>query len=250
MKSFSNAPQFSPSITAFWRATFLDGEVLYRDAELTVVVNAKLDAVRRAMVWRSAGGEIHAVMTPAIADQLGLCRSQLALTEPVLRQTMLDRAVQLHGADYVFYFSEAGKHALLQEQPPVHVRQLHPATDAAAFALFQSSASEQDLDEAYVELDHWAVFGAFEQDRLVCAASMYPWCGQKIVDTGVLTLPAHRAKGHAAQIVRAISQYACGQGYEPQYRCQTENCASAALAKSAGLVLFGTWEVIAADSAA
>lgn len=237
--------QFSPTIDAFWHATFLDGEVLYRDALLTVVANAKLDADRCAMVLRPAGGQTHAVMTPAVADQLGLGRNQQPLTESTLRQTMQDRDVQLHGADYVFHFTEAGKHALLQEQPPVHVRQLHAVEDADAFAVFQSSASEQDLDDAYVELDHWAVFGAFEHDRLVCAASMYPWAGQSIADLGVLTLSAHRGQGHAARVVRAISRYAYGQGHEPQYRCQTDNAASVALAGSAGLALLGTWEVVA-----
>ena len=38
--------------------------------------------------------------------------------------------------------------------------------DRAAFAVFQASASEPDLDGAYVELDHWAVYGAFDHDRL------------------------------------------------------------------------------------
>lgn len=31
------------------------------------------------------------------------------------------------------------------------------------------------MDDAYVELDNWAVFGSFEEHRLVSAASMYPW---------------------------------------------------------------------------
>ncbi len=248
MTSISNTPQFSQTIHAFWCATFLDGEVLYRGADLTVVANAKLDADRRAMVWRVANGETHAVFTPAIADQLGLSHQQHALTEAALRQTMRDGNVQLHGADYVFHFTEADKQALVQEPSPVHVRQLHAATDAAVFAAFQSSATEQDLDDAYVELDHWAVFGAFEDERLVCAASMYPWDGQKIADLGVLTLPPHRGMGHAGKVVRAISRYACRQGYEPQYRCQLDNGTSVALAMAAGLTLFGTLEVISPES--
>lgn len=70
--------------------------------------------------------------------------------------------------------------------------------DDAIFSAFESSASEQDLDDAYVELDHWAVFGSFEQNRLVCAASMYPWGEDvQIADLGILTLSAYRGKGHA-----------------------------------------------------
>lgn len=120
--------------------------------------------------------------------------------------------------------------------------------DGAIFSAFQSSATEQDLDDAYVELDHWAVFGSLDGDRLVCAASMYPWEDAPIADTGVLTLPPFRGRGHARRVVRSISRHACERGFEPQYRCQSDNAASAALAKAAGLALFGTWEVISPDS--
>jgi hypothetical protein len=34
--------------------------------------------------------------------------------------------------------------------------------DEAVFAEFQAQASEQDLDDAWVELDHWAVFGTVD----------------------------------------------------------------------------------------
>jgi len=103
------------------------------------------------------------------------------------------------------------------------------------------------LDDAYVELDHWAVFGTFEQDRLVGAASAYPWQDAQIADVGVLTLAPFRGRGHARRVVREICKYVYGQGYEPQYRCQLDNLASAAVAKAAGLTLFGTWEVISPD---
>ncbi|WP_232699141.1 GNAT family N-acetyltransferase [Brevibacillus daliensis] len=120
--------------------------------------------------------------------------------------------------------------------------------DDAVFSEFQSSASEQDLDDAYVELDHWAVFGSFEQNRLVSAASMYPWENAQIADLGVLTLTSFRGKGHARKVMRSISKYACDLGYEPQYRCQLDNQSSTSLAKAAGLTLFGKWEVISPDS--
>ncbi|WP_244590783.1 GNAT family N-acetyltransferase [Xenorhabdus hominickii] len=65
----------------------------------------------------------------------------------------------------------------------------------------------------------------------------------QIADTGVLTLESFRGKGHARKVVRAISKYAYIQGYEPQYRCQIDNFASSALARAAGLKLFGKWEI-------
>lgn len=237
---------YSPTINAFWHAPFLEGEVVSRDDHLTVVANAKLDSDRRVMVLRKADGMVHAVLTPELLEILGPLDPQV-ISEPLLREKMLEANILLHGADYVFHFTEANKLALFHDAPQAHVRQLSLTDDEAVFTHFQSLASEQDLDDAYVELDHWAVFGSFENDRLVCAASMYPWSGEKTADLGVLTLPTHRGMRLARGLVRAISRYAVEQGYEPQYRCQTDNAASVSLAKSAGLALFGTWEVVSPE---
>ncbi|QNM96597.1 GNAT family N-acetyltransferase [Chitinimonas koreensis] len=238
---------FSRTIESFWQDAFRGSDVLCRNDALTVALDPGLDEDRRVMLLRAADGKVRAVLTPALADKIRLDRGP-DLTEAGLRQKLHDGGIQLHGADYVFHFAEADKQALLQETPPAALRRLSGA-DEAAFAAFQSAASEQDLDDAYVELDHWAVFGAFEQDCLVCAASMYPWAGQRIADTGVLTLPPARGRGHARRVVRAIGRHACNQGYEPQYRCQTDNRASVALARAAGLTLFASWEVVSPDSA-
>lgn len=187
-----------------------------------------------------------AVLTPALADKLGLDQRQ-DLSESIFRQKLNEAGVTLHGADYIFYFSEVNKNVLLQEKLEGDLRQL-TEQDTAVFSEFQSSASEQDLDDAYVELDHWAVFGSFDQNRLVSAASMYPWENAQIADLGVLTLTSFRGKGHARKVVRSICKYAYDQGYEPQYRCQIDNEASTSLAKAAGLTLFGKWDVIFPDS--
>ena len=71
----------------------------------------------------------------------------------------------------------------------------------------------QELRDAQIELDHWAVFGSFDGDRLVCAASMYPWGNARnLADLGVLTLPQCRGNGHAGKVVRAICRYAYAHG--------------------------------------
>jgi RimJ/RimL family protein N-acetyltransferase len=239
--------KFSPIIEGYWHDLFLTGDQIYHDEQLTVLVSTTLQPDRGLMLRQSVEGRLWAVMTPAIASKLELSTGQQAgFNEALLRQRLQEAEICLYGADQLFYFSAADQQALLQQAPLAHVRQLH-AEDAALFARFQSLASEQDLDDAYVELDHWAVFGAFADGQLVCAASMYPWDGKKIADTGVLTLPQYRGAGHARGVIRAISRYACEQGYQPQYRCQTDNLASTALAKAAGLDLFGRWQVI--DSA-
>ncbi|OCP15872.1 acetyltransferase [Ensifer sp. LC54] len=237
---------FAREITEFWRRTFLSGDVLRRDDGFIVSVNPDLSDENRVMVLEAIDGQTMAVLTPALADRLDLARRP-DLSEPAFRRILAEASVTLNGADYLFYFPEACRNSLLRDKVTGDLRRL-TARDDAVFGAFEDAASKQDLDDAYVELDHWAVFGAFEQGRLVCAASMYPWEDAPIADTGVLTLPAFRGKGHARNVVRAISKYAYEQGVEPQYRCQLDNHASVALAKAAGLTLFGKWEVVSPDS--
>ena len=243
----TNMPVFSQTITDFWQASFLNGDVLYSDESFTVAINPDLDEDSRIMVLETSDGKVMAVLTPEVVEKVGLKQHQ-DLSEAIFRQKLNDAGVTLHGADYLFYFSKADKIELLQENLEGDLRRLTEQDDAV-FSEFQSSASEQDLDDAQVELDHWAVFGSFEQNLLVSAASMYPWEDDlQIADLGVLTLSSFRGKGHARKVVRSICKYAYGQGYEPQYRCQIDNHASTLLAKAVGLTLFGKWEVISPDS--
>jgi len=240
---------FSATVESFWKKPHSSGQVLCASDRLSVSVNPDLDEDRRVIVLDTAGQTL-VVMTPAVAARLGLS-AQSPPTEATLRQKLADAGIPLHGADYVFHYTEAEKTRLLQQADAAGVRRL-TAGDEAVFAEFQAAATEQDLEDAYVELDHWAVFGAFEQDRLVAATSMYPWddgpAAVPIADTGVLTLPPFRGRGHARHLVRAISRHACRLGYEPQYRCQTDNLASVSLARSAGLSLYGKWEVVSPDA--
>lgn len=210
------------------------------------VVVLPLVQVIAADVLEMVDGQTRAVLVPGLAEPL---RLQLhgELSVPVFREALLDAGLTFHGPDYLFYFSRVDKDRLLHEPIDGHVRRLTEA-DGSAFAEFQSSASEDDLDAAYVELDHWAVFGAFEQDRLVCAASMYPWEKSHLADLGILTLPDFRGRGYGRRVLRAICANAVEQGYEPQYRCQLDNLASKALAEASGLTLFGTWDVASSES--
>lgn len=232
-------PLFSPEIIDFWNASFA-GDVLASADRFAVVVNPDHDEDSPAMVLHTAENGVIAALSPALAAALSPAVGR-ALTEATLRQGLRAAGIVLNGADNLFYFTEADKAVLLREDSGDHVRAL-TAKDAAAFALFQRSASEEDLDAAYVELDHWLVYGAFDGDRLVCAASMYPWQERQIADLGVLTLASDRGRGHALEVVRAISRAALERGYQPQYRCQLDNHASVALAGAVGVTLFGQWE--------
>ena len=250
---------FSPTITDFWAAPLADGEILHQDGSLTVVSSSGLAQDRRVTILTSTTGAFGAqgmsgprgvgtvlvALSPQVAALLAPSEVQGA-TDATVRRALRDAGITLHEADCVFHLTQHATTALRAEADAPTVRRL-TAQDAPAFSAFEASAPEQDLDDAYVELDHWAVFGAFEGERLVAAASTYPWAASRLADTGILTLPDARGAGHGRRVVRAISRYALSQGYEPLYRCQVDNAASRALAVRAGFTQLGTWEVVSPD---
>ncbi|MUL44786.1 GNAT family N-acetyltransferase [Mycobacterium sp. CBMA293] len=242
-------PNFSPVITDYWRAAF-GGEPLHSNEYLTTTVNPDLDHDDRvAVLWTADDDRISIAISPAVA--LALTKNVAVLansTETNIRAALTTQGVVLNGADNVFYLTESVADDILGDTAPTNVRQLIDA-DGDMFAAFKATVSEEDWDGAYVELDHWAVFGAFdEHERLVSIGSMYPWDDEfPLADVGVLTPSSVRGRGHAKTLVRAMFRHALNEGYEPQYRCQLDNAASIQLAASLGLRLFGRWETVMPD---
>ncbi len=127
---------------------------------------------------------------------------------------------------------------------PVTIRPLD-ADDIKSFAVFQAANTADDLDEAFVELDHWAAVGAFAGDgELAAVATAYPWRDHPVADIGVLTSPDHRGQKLGSAVVRAVARRVLERGYSPQYRCEGDNDASRATAASAGLSHFATMSII------
>lgn len=210
------------------------------EREVLVALDPALTDLRSVSLLRVEGEATVLSLSPARAEQLELSASDRI--ERGELSARLDRAgMVLADPDHLFYLPLAEQTALREEPWDSATRQLTEA-DAAVFAEFTAQAPEDDLDEAFVELDHWLVVGTFSGERLVSAASMYPWGETLLADLGVITLPEFRGRGLGRATVRAISAAALARGYEPQYRCQLENTASAALARAAGFALFGVWE--------
>lgn len=208
--------------------------------EVVVVLDPALTASRSVSLLRLESGARILTLTPTRASELGLAAAD-RMTLADLRARLDHAGVVLNAPDHIFYLPLAEHAVLREERWNSRTRQL-TAADAPAFAEFTAQAPEDDLDEAYVELDHWLVVGTFSGEQLVAAASMYPWGNTLLADLGVITLPEFRGRGLGRETVRAVSAAALARGYEPQYRCQFENIASVALARAAGFALLGAWE--------
>ncbi|MBG6191371.1 hypothetical protein IWX64_002331 [Arthrobacter sp. CAN_A212] len=150
---------------------------------------------RAVTVLHVAEGPSLLTLTPGRAQHLGVSPNQTVRTED-LAPRLAAAGIRLNGPDCLFYLPATDHEAVRCEPSLEGTRQLTP-DDHEAFARFTGQAPAADLDEAFVELDHWLAFGTFSGGRLVAAASMYPW--------------------------RAISSMALQLGYEPQYRCQRDN---------------------------
>jgi RimJ/RimL family protein N-acetyltransferase len=223
---------FSSAVTDHWIRDVAE------DAGFHVVVDASLAENRSVSLLRVSGGPTILAVTPARAAAIGL-----PVTEDDVHTRIAAAGITLNDPDYLFYLPTHEQSALLSERVPDGTRQL-TSDDRAAFERFAAEAPEDDLDEAFVELDHWLAFGTLVDGRLVAAASMYPWDGSLLADLGVITLPEFRGRGLGRATVRAMSARALELGHEPQYRCQLDNAPSVALAAASGFELFGEWEVI------
>ncbi|QPG71670.1 GNAT family N-acetyltransferase [Mycolicibacterium mucogenicum] len=247
----SSVPDFSPVITDYWTAAF-SGKTLHRNKNLTINVNPDLQHDERAAILRTADDDrVSIAVSSAVADVL--TNDIAALDNPTeadIRAALATQGVVLNGADNVFYLSESAAADILGDTGAINVRPLTDR-DADIFASFKAAVPEEDWDGAYVELDHWAVFGAFdERGRLVSIGSVYPWDDVfPLADIGVLTLGSVRGRGHAKSLVREMFRYALTQGFEPQYRCQLDNAASIKLAASVNLEPFVQWETVMPDDA-
>jgi len=230
---------FSTVVTDFWLRGVSPSA---RPDRVHVVVDPMLTEERSVSLLTALEGPRVLAVSPERGGALGVAQGDEL--DPAQVSTALDTAgIVLNDPDNIFHFSVADAHALVKQPPHPGVRML-TLDDQAAFDRFTAMAPEEDADEAFVELDHWLVFGCFVEDELVSAASMYPWDSSSLADTGVLTLPHARGRGFGGATVRALSAEALRRGFEPQYRCQVDNVASVGAARSAGLTLFGTWEVI------
>src|SRR3954463_2315187 len=232
---------FSRMVTDYWfstDATCYAGEVGSHE----IVIDDSLPEDRSLMLLEPVGKSGILSATSATIDRLGLT-GQTRIENQALARALAAANMKLNGADYLFYLPVEEQAVARSHRSTSVTRRLDEA-DTDAFAGPSPGAPEEDLDQSFVELDHWLTFGTFVDDRLGCVASMYPWRDTHLADLGVLTLPAYRGRGFAKATVRALSATALELGYEPQYRCQVTNAPSVALARSAGFERFGTWDVI------
>ncbi|WP_160139722.1 GNAT family N-acetyltransferase [Chryseobacterium sp. c4a] len=235
----------SPIVLEYWQDQF-QGEVLCDTSSFTLFLNDELEEDTQIMTLEFPTGKSWGIINSKVSQHFKNSNLHTLDFEKFV-DILKNKDIFLYGADYIFYFPEEEKNNLFNLTISENTRPL-TEHDAEHFSTFESLSTEEDLDGAFVELDHWKVYGIFENHQLVTATSMYPWEDTKLSDIGVITLDKFRGKGYAKQAVQVISKAALEDGYEPQYRCQLDNTASVALAKRLNLSLFAKWNFISPES--
>ena len=100
------------------------------------------------------------------------------------------------------------------------------------FDIFQSELTEGDKEAGFVELDHIAIFAAFDKDKIVSASSIINYGPFK--DIGVITHPAYRKKNLGAAVVKKATEWCFENDVIPLYRCEVKNIGSLNIAKKIG----------------
>lgn len=239
---------FSPVPARFW-SSVLAGASIEDGARFSLTVDAALPDSRSVMIATSPdGGRVRAVLSAARARELGLedVEKIARASEAQVRRLLSAAGIAPADPDLIHYLPEALLRgpASAVHTPDNAARALTDA-DAAAFAELLDACPEADRAEAQVELDHWAVVGVEAGGRLVAVATAYPWSEEPpVADLGVLTRPGARGRGFGRRATLALCREVLARGYEPQYRCDPANEASAAVARAAGFVLYQAWECI------
>ncbi|MGB0385620.1 MAG: GNAT family N-acetyltransferase [Ardenticatenaceae bacterium] len=122
---------------------------------------------------------------------------------------------------------------------PFTLRQL-TLDDADHMTALEEANTPEDVEEAYIAVDHLIAFGCFAGDQLVSAASGYMRTG--FMDPGVLTHPDFRGKGLGKAVVRAMCEWSIAQNIIMQYRCNEKNLGSVGIAQALHFTPYFTQE--------
>ncbi len=227
---------FSQAVTDAWFTPYAQGQPSFDNESCRIVVNPDVQNAHTAHFMTLPDGRVQILVGEQAAARIAPIPQ--GATGQDVQDALKAAGAETDEADRIHVYLPAALVGL-REQDAVRVL---TQDDAEAFARFEAAADPDELDEAYVELDHWCVMGVFDGDELVAATSAYPWRDSTLADIGVITHASHRRRGLAVQMVHAISREIVKRGYEPMYRAGVSNDASAGVALAAGMTRIGVWQ--------
>jgi hypothetical protein len=123
--------------------------------------------------------------------------------------------------------------------PEFSVRKLS-IIDGDKLSELHNNCTSEEVEDAYVEINHEIVFGCFHNDELVSAASGYRMAG--FMDIGVLTNHKFRRLGLGKAVVANLCNWSIDHDVIAQYRCNSDNAGSRGVAEALNFRLYYTSE--------
>jgi hypothetical protein len=219
------ARELEQRVLAFWAVELgVDVGALDRDGLVVVPDPRDFAAARRATIRTARGTLLLAAPFEASA----------VTADPEAYAG--DVAVRPRGIGLLHYRATAP-----DGEPDPRIRILG-AADRALLDALQEAAGADATEEADVDVEHPLAVGIVEDGRLLAIASLLDEV-ETAVDVGALVDPASRGSGLGAAVVADVTRRAASSGRLVQYRCNEENDASAALARSCGFAMWGVLTV-------
>lgn len=222
---------FEKKIFQNWADHFeLSPDILQQNGT-TLVPAKKYQGENLIVLWQIGS---HAIIQcdPAIADRLrGLIHSlpdSISLTGGTLREAWLNVEFTSHDIGLLYYLFPRDLPAYLPPQP--YSLRVMAANESQAMTELHAANSAEDVDEAYVEIDHPIVYGCFDGTTLTAAASGYERTG--FLDIGVITHPKYRRQGLGKAVTGGLCQWALDHEMIAQYRHNINNLSSKHVATS------------------
>ena len=205
------------------------------------VAGASDRAESRVSAGYRVGSHFYITCDPAVEALLSSATADMEPSLDAWVATGHELGGELLGSSLMHVPGASGLASAAQPADEYEVRALDLEVDRLLVERFVAGNSEDDLDQAEVELDNL--------DELVeittgADAEIASWSScrpfdmaEAFGDIGVLTHPDHRHRGLGRATVSAICTRMADAGLSPLYRCDVINTGSAALAVSLGFEL-------------
>jgi GNAT superfamily N-acetyltransferase len=228
-----------------WSTFYFEGKPFLKRRDIEIYINDSLNKDEDLTVITYSNRLTRVSLTSEMSTTIGLNEQSKIYNLASFRSFLIKNRIQLHTPDKVYFLSKKRQNVSLN--PNLTIRTLTDR-DREIFSRFANKIDPEELDNAYVELDHWAVYGLFIADILIASCSLYPWRETINADIGVVTLQNYRGNGFAKLLVSYAYEQISKKGYILQYRTQKDNLPSIKLAESLELSFFGEWQPIIAAS--
>jgi len=236
-------PSFEETIINQWAGRFQCAASVMQQRGTSLLPDEKYAHKQMIDLWH-IGEHTFGRYDPAYAGLMDGMMADLpaktALSGSDIQDRLPANAILSHDVDFFHYLRPAD---LPEFTPPqsFSVRQLGPA-DREDLSALHSHCTPEEVDNAFVEVDHEIAFGCFSGDELAAAASGYRMTG--FMDIGVLTHKRYRKLGLGKAVVGALCAWSIAHEVIAQYRCDAHNSGSLGVARTLKFQLFFRSETI------